>query len=1839
MKKFILLISILALTLGLFAAEVVIGDGTSTQRFPLGAFYGYERSAALYTATEIGAQNTRISAVSWYSSIATTADVPTKIYMKTTSASTLTTDTWGNMIAGAVLLYDQTLTGLAAGDWNLFTLNNTFDVDQGDNLMILVERNFGGGGASAAGGSSGGGGIYSTSFPGTHLTWNADQNPPTGTGSTAANRPNVTINYSTYTIDTAPNPAVLNSPANEAINVSTGATLNWGSGGGAPTGYKLFFGTDNPPTNIASNTDLGNVFTYDPASLNRGATYYWQIVPYNANGSATGCPIWSFSTVPEGLAMIGDGTATNLNLPINPYYGYNYSQTLYLQNEIDISGQRIERLFYHWNGLAAGNECKDWTIYMGHTAQTEFTSTSDWVPFAGLTQVFDGEIGLSAEDGWIEIVLTMPFVYNNTDNLVIAVHETTPGNAGNSGKFFGTGTTDYRGLRIQNDSTNPNPESPVTGTRVYGIANIRMQFGDLPTAPLLSVSPEAWDFGSKYINTVTPKQFSLTNTGSGTLDVSSISVTGEGFALAEAFTAVSLASGVSANFTVNFAPLTAGALTGNVVINDNRSVTNVPLSGFCVDPIVYDIPWHEGFETDNTNNTAVFGWTQEEVAGTYEWTANDSETSYNREPKSGDWNAYLRYGNTRWMFKPVQLQAGTVYRATVWARQNTAIAANATLTISYGSEASAAGMTETILAATGLVDGEYQRLGGTFTPATSGIHYLGILATITTAPWYVSIDDISIDFPEPVAPEPATVSWPLDESTALINPILKWNPSVAGEPASSYKVYLNEGGAFTEADVVYEGADTHYQTTDLSYGQLYHWQVLPINAFGSDPTCPVWTFNTPTNTQIAEGFESTTFPPVGWENGSAGNWTRSTSTPKFEGDASAYKFTSTSNVYVLSTPMLDLIGTSTLDFYSRATNTSQILQIVYSADRETWTQVGADVTYAATGIWYHSSIDLSSLAGSSYYFGFQTPVQTTTGSVYVDHVVGPEITPNLPGVPTLTAPVNAAVNQSIVPELTWTAANTGGVPAGYNVYLDTVDGSTLFGTSAETSYIPATPLNWNTTYYWKVTANNNAGESAPSEVFSFTTMADITVHTLPFTEGFEANNTHNTAIFGWTQEGTTGTNEWTANNTETSYNRIPRTGDWNTYLRYGSARWMFKPVQFEAGTAYRVSLYARQDGSGDTNATVGISYGADPSAAGMTNTILAPTGIVDGDYQRLEGVFTPTTSGVQFVGIFGEINFSPWYISIDDIMIEIMSTEPVFVITPDAHDFGDLNPGQSSSKNFTITNNGGGSLGINAISIAGSPTMTLGDLPTFPAAVAGGETVTFSVTYAPTALGEDTATVTITDNQNNRQVIGNGLRSAADNRDAHTVLLTGTGVSDITIGDGSGTARVPADFYWRSSLFETIYTADEMGNFIGAIEGVKFYNQFTSNITATPLKIWLGTTAQTSLDDGWIPSTGLTQVFNGVMDFPAGQNVITIDFPQPYMHLAAGNLVMLVSRPLDTDYYSSSDYFKTQTIGTNRSREMHSDTVEYDPAAPTGGTVNGIFPKTTFMVVSSGIGQITGTVHGPGNSPLADVQVNVNSRPYSTTTNAQGQFSIDNVLSGDYAVTFTLEGYVTQTVNIVLEADETEVMNVTMAVLPPVNVTGTVLAGDTGSGLAGASIELVGDEDYSGTSAANGTFTIANVMINQSYAYTITAAGYETASGTIAVATEDFSMGNITLAEIPLAPFGVVATESANFQSVNVSWLEPAVGGDSFEDDFESYANFAMQFGDWTTIDVDGSGTYGLTNTTWLNIYEPMAYMVFNPSATVPPVATAEPHSGDKYAASFAATTPPNNDSLSILYL
>jgi hypothetical protein len=119
----------------------------------------------------------------------------------------------------------------------------------------------------------------------------------------------------TYTFEEAaariPDPAVVVSPSDGASSIQINSDLMWISGGGIPTGYVLNFGTDGAgvtvPTNIADDQDLGNTTSYTPATtLDPNTEYFWQIVPYNALGSASDCPIWSFTT--SGLPLRGEKT-------------------------------------------------------------------------------------------------------------------------------------------------------------------------------------------------------------------------------------------------------------------------------------------------------------------------------------------------------------------------------------------------------------------------------------------------------------------------------------------------------------------------------------------------------------------------------------------------------------------------------------------------------------------------------------------------------------------------------------------------------------------------------------------------------------------------------------------------------------------------------------------------------------------------------------------------------------------------------------------------------------------------------------------------------------------------------------------------------------------------------------------------------------------------------------------------------------------------------------------------------------------------------------------------------------------------------------------------------------------------------------------------------------------------------------------------------------------------------------------------------------------------------------------------------------------------------------------
>ncbi len=100
----------------------------------------------------------------------------------------------------------------------------------------------------------------------------------------------------------------------------------------------------------------------------------------------------------------------------------------------------------------------------------------------------------------------------------------------------------------------------------------------------------------------------------------------------------------------------------------------------------------------------------------------------------------------------------------------------------------------------------------------------------------------------------------------------------------------------------------------------------------------------------------------------------------------------------------------------------------------------------------------------------------------------------------------------------------------------------------------------------------------------------------------------------------------------------------------------------------------------------------------------------------------------------------------------------------------------------------------------------------------------------------------------------------------------------------------------------------------------------------------------------------------------------------------------------------------------------------------------------------------------------------------------------------------------------------------------------------------------------------------------------------------------------------------------ANAGNNESATIPVTVGTEVAGEGFENFPNFATSFAPWTTVDVDLGETFIINGFSWPNGGSAQAYMIFVPSATVPPVTSFVPHGGIKSAACFASLNPPNND-------
>jgi len=239
--------------------------------------------------------------------------------------------------------------------------------------------------------------------------------------------------------------------------MATSALITWSSAPVGATGYTLGYseaGLDNwtTITSIASTSQMlsglnpntaYDVFVFSECVQGHVDTVYASF--------ETGCM--------SGGDPFTEGTITTYLLPLNNYYNYTYTQQIYLASEMS-GAATIDSLAFEYAYSTPSSVKSNVTIYLGHTAQSTFSSTSNYIPSSGLTQVYSGP--LNCTQGWNTFVFTTPFQYNGTDNLVLVIDDNSGDYDGSAYVFRAHNAGATRSVYYYSDSTNPDPTNPTS---------------------------------------------------------------------------------------------------------------------------------------------------------------------------------------------------------------------------------------------------------------------------------------------------------------------------------------------------------------------------------------------------------------------------------------------------------------------------------------------------------------------------------------------------------------------------------------------------------------------------------------------------------------------------------------------------------------------------------------------------------------------------------------------------------------------------------------------------------------------------------------------------------------------------------------------------------------------------------------------------------------------------------------------------------------------------------------------------------------------------------------------------------------------------------------------------------------------------------------------------------------------------------------------------------------------------------------------------------------------------------------------------------------------------------
>jgi len=252
----------------------------------------------------------------------------------------------------------------------------------------------------------------------------------------------------------------------------------------------------------ASNILSGyNIYRDDALIATVGATNYLDSVP---NGDYTygltalygsGCesaPVTvavSMNSNPcadclDTVIVDGGGvSSTSYILPLNTYYNYSFSEQIYTTADLGTIDGAINCISFQY--IYGTPQSKDIVVYLGNTSKSSF-SGGDWIPVSEMFQVFNGTINFTNAgiDNWVNIPFDIPFEYDGSSNIVVAVLNNTGSYVTSNNPTFNVHSASSKSLYLQNDSSPYSVNSLGSGSVGSDRSNIRFLVGEPVVCPM-----------------------------------------------------------------------------------------------------------------------------------------------------------------------------------------------------------------------------------------------------------------------------------------------------------------------------------------------------------------------------------------------------------------------------------------------------------------------------------------------------------------------------------------------------------------------------------------------------------------------------------------------------------------------------------------------------------------------------------------------------------------------------------------------------------------------------------------------------------------------------------------------------------------------------------------------------------------------------------------------------------------------------------------------------------------------------------------------------------------------------------------------------------------------------------------------------------------------------------------------------------------------------------------------------------------------------------------------------------------------------------------------------------